>query len=55
MKKIPKAVYKSAEELRIEIERREAALELLPEGEVRRTLEMQLRSYAEMKQVLAVR
>jgi hypothetical protein len=56
MKKIPKASYKTAEELRDEIQKRETALHLLDEGELKQKLTVQLaqlRVYAEMKQWVA--
>jgi hypothetical protein len=53
VKKIPKATYKTQEELQDEIRKREIALDLLDEGEVKQTLRIQLaqlRTYAEVKQ-----
>ena len=54
MKKIPKATYKTAEELQDEIAKRE--IRLLDDGEVKQRLTVQLaqlRVYAEMKQWVA--
>jgi hypothetical protein len=56
MKKIPRATYKSPEEIEEEIERRQIALDLLPDGEVKSKVRAeiaQLRSYAEMKRLFA--
>jgi hypothetical protein len=52
MKKLPKATYKTAEELQDEIRKREVAIDLLDEGEVKQKLRVQLaqlRTYADMK------
>jgi hypothetical protein len=56
MKKIPKATYKTVEELQDEIQKRETAIKLLDDGEVKQRLIAQLaqlRVYAEMKQWVA--
>jgi hypothetical protein len=56
MKKIPKAIYKTAQELRDEIEKRETAIRLLDDGELKQKLRVQLaqlRTYAEMKSWVA--
>ena len=53
MKKIPKATYRTPEELQDEIKKREIAIGLLEEGEVKQKLRVQLarlQTYAEMKQ-----
>jgi hypothetical protein len=53
MRKIPKAIYKTAKELQDEVEKRQTAISLLPDGEVKQQLVIQLaqlRVYAEMKQ-----
>ena len=53
MKIIPKATYKTAAELNDEIKKREVAINLLEEGEVKQKLRVQLaqlRTYAEIKQ-----
>jgi hypothetical protein len=53
VKKIPKATYRTPEELREEILKRETALKLLDDGEVKQRLSVQLaqlRVYAEIKQ-----
>ena len=56
MKKIPKAMYKTSEQLQDEIQKRETAIGLLDDGEVKQKLKVelaQLRTYAEMKQWVA--
>ena len=53
MKKIPKATYQTPEELQDEIKKRETAIGLLEEGELKQKLRVQLaqlQTYAEMKQ-----
>jgi hypothetical protein len=54
MKKIPKVTYKTPAELQEEIDRRETALQLLSDGQIRDKVKaevVRLRSYAEMKRV----
>jgi hypothetical protein len=56
MKKIPVAVYKTPEEIEAIIKEREAQAMLLPPGGARQSVlaeVMRLRSYAEMKRLLA--